>query len=540
MFERIDFIGALRRGWRLVAALAVVGFVVAILIPVSTPKAKGVDAKYHWKSTVIVGVEPAGGIGLAGVNGATVLFWANDYYTRAAACAMAGFGYQYGPLSALMTASQTTFASGAKTTGKAATKAAKGSSVVQLTADGSSKSSAVRLANQFAVSVGQSVNKAYAAHVAALTAGNVGSKSPISSAKASTAVSGYQILEPATIALTTRVKTTSSKLTSSKKVRGLAGIVIGLILAGLIILARELTDRTIRSASGAEGATHYPVLLEIPEAARASGVAPVLLAVTEDPRSTVAEGYRMLRMSVLFEELAASQPPPDLYGYPPAPWEEAASNGHGTYSKPEPGSRQVVLIVSPSREETRPIVAVNLCATYAEAGQKVIVISTDDVGAGPSYFDGGQQAGVVGPTDVAAHLQPSSLANVSRLSFRHFVSNSGQLVTRAPEVLRAARQLADVIVVESPPFLESHHGEALVHAVDVVLLLTESRTTTLDQGKRTGNLLRRIGAPVLGVVLTNVRTQRKAPAAAATDPTTAPPAPPPISEPLAIAEVTKS
>jgi Mrp family chromosome partitioning ATPase/capsular polysaccharide biosynthesis protein len=540
MFERIDFIGALRRGWRLVAALAVVGFVVAILIPVSTPKAKGVDAKYHWRSTVIVGVEPAGGIGLPGVNGATVLFWANDYYTRAAACAMAGLGYQYGPLSALMTANQTTFASGAKATGKAATKATKGSSVVQLTADGSSKSSAVLLANQFAVAVGQAVNKAYAAHVAALTAGNAGSKSPISSAKASTAESGYQVLVPATIALTTRVKTTSSKLTSSKKVRGLAGIVIGLILAGLIILARELTDRTIRSAGGAEGATHYPVLLEIPEAVPASGVAPVLLAVTEDPRSKVAEGYRMLRMSVLFEELAASQPPPDLYGYPPAPWEEAASNGHGTYSKPEPGSRQVVLIVSPSREETRPIVAVNLCATYAEAGQKVIVISTDDVGAGPSYFDGGQQAGVVGPTDVAAHLQPSSLANVSRLSFRHFVSNSGQLVTRAPEVLRAARQLADVIVVESPPFLESHHGEALVHAVDVVLLLTESRTTTLDQGKRTGNLLRRIGAPVLGVVLTNVRTQHKAPAAAAADPKTAPPAPPPIGEPLAIAEVTKS
>jgi hypothetical protein len=157
MFERIDFIGALRRGWRLAAALAVVGFVVAILIPVSTPKVKGVDAKYHWRSTVLV--------------------WANDYYTRAAACAMSGLGYQYGPLSALMTANQTSFASGAKTTGKAATKATKGSSVVQLTADGSSKSSAVRLADQFAVAVGQAVNKAYTAHVAALTAGSAGSPS---------------------------------------------------------------------------------------------------------------------------------------------------------------------------------------------------------------------------------------------------------------------------------------------------------------------------------------------------------------------------
>ena len=172
--------------------------------------------------------------------------------------------------------------------------------------------------------------------------------------------------------------------------------------------------------------------------------------------------------------------------------------------KPEPGSRQVLLVVSPANEETRPIVAANLGATYAEAGQRAIVVSTDDLDSGFAPVGGRPQPGPIGPEVVAAYLQPSSLPNVMRLSFRHFIASSGQLVNLAPEVLDSARQLADVIIVESPPFLESHHGEALVHAVDAVLVVVESRTTTIDQGKRTGILLRRIGAPVLGVVLTNV------------------------------------
>jgi Mrp family chromosome partitioning ATPase len=245
-------------------------------------------------------------------------------------------------------------------------------------------------------------------------------------------------------------------------------------------------------------------------------------------------------MSVLFEELAASQPPPDPYGYAPAPW-ETASNGNGTYAKPDPGSRQVVLVVSPAKEGTRPIVAVNLCATYAEAGQRAIVISTDDVDSGMALLDGSPCSGVLRPEDVAAYLEPSSLPNVSRLSFRHFVSNSGQLVTRAPEVIAAARQLADVIIVESPPFLESHHGEALVHAVDVVLLVIETRRTTLDHGKRTGNLLRRIGSPVLGVILTNVggsRTQDRGPAESVPPATSATGSQ--VGEPVPIPEATKS
>jgi Mrp family chromosome partitioning ATPase len=95
------------------------------------------------------------------------------------------------------------------------------------------------------------------------------------------------------------------------------------------------------------------------------------------------------------------------------------------------------------------------------------------------------------------------------------------LVNRASELLEAARQLAEVIIVETPSLLTVHHGEALVHAADVVLVVAEAGTTTMDEARRSSDVLRRLGAPVLGVVLTNApvsKDQRQLDGAKATTP----------------------
>jgi polysaccharide biosynthesis transport protein len=325
-------------------------------------------------------------------------------------------------------------------------------------------------------------------------------------------------------------------------VRLLIGLLVGLVLGAVVVLLKELTDRSVRSSSGAASASRYPVLVEIPPVRTVRGIDPAgVLPVAESPTSTSAEGYRMLRMSVMFEELASTQAASDPYGYEPNPWDTPTN---GKYTRPEPDARKVILVVSPAAEETRPIVAANLGASYAESGQKAIVVSTDDIDTGYGLGRHAQN-GPVRPQDVADALQSSSLPNVARLSLRHFVVNSGQLVTRAPEVFDAARSLADTIVVESPPFLESHHGEALLHAVDVVLVVVECRSTRSDQLKKTANLLRRLGAPVLGVVLTNVGGPRAAAARPEPAPTSEPePEPTPtrssVGDPQAVPEVAKS
>ncbi len=61
------------------------------------------------------------------------------------------------------------------------------------------------------------------------------------------------------------------------------------------------------------------------------------------------------------------------------------------------------------------------------------------------------------------------------------------------------------MIVEVPPILAVHHAEALARSVDVVLVVAECKFTTFDDARQAGDQLRRMGAPVLGVVLTNIR-----------------------------------
>jgi Mrp family chromosome partitioning ATPase len=150
-------------------------------------------------------------------------------------------------------------------------------------------------------------------------------------------------------------------------------------------------------------------------------------------------------------------------------------------------------------------VAANLAAIYAEGGQRVVVISTGDLETGRNVVAGPDPAAEIRVEDVEARLEPSRLEHVFRLDLGPFVANSSRLVNRAPAVLDAARSLFDVVIIEVPPMLALHHMEALARKVDVVLVVAEYKFTTFDDARQAGDLLRRIGAPVLGIVFTNVR-----------------------------------
>ena len=164
------------------------------------------------------------------------------------------------------------------------------------------------------------------------------------------------------------------------------------------------------------------------------------------------------------------------------------------------------MVVSAGTEATRPLVVTNLAATFADGGQRVLVMSTHDLHASNRVSPRGQDpTAPIAPEVLESALRPSPLANVSSVPLIPFVANSGQLALRMPAVLEAARHLAEVILVEAPPLLGFHDAEALAPSVDVVLVVGECLATTFDQAKRSGDLLRRIGAPVIGVALTNMR-----------------------------------
>jgi Mrp family chromosome partitioning ATPase len=496
--EPIDLLGALRRSWRLLLTLAIIGAVVAVLIPMSAHKGKkhsvGPDP---WSADTVVGAPPSafGTLVGGGATGAQIVFYANKTSVQEAAAKRAQLHIKSTAVGSYLKATLDV----PKGVGK---REAQNASEVTLTAKSSTRKRALKLANDYAYVLGEALNGVAKSHKTANGAGKGGS--------------GYVIVRPATKATEAKVHKSGGGPVKSRKIRGLIGLGAGLVLGAALVLLREVLNRRLRSASRAEAHFGYPVVAEIPAPLRAIGRPATKVDVVTSPQSPTAEAYRMLRMSVMFEALASGVLPsedlsnlvgvghlmgPATNGSPSEPEEQS----HALLPVPVHQIRQVVMVASASDESTRPQVAANLAATYAEAGQRVVVIGTGQLGAGPISGQGRALTGEIRPEDVEVRLEPSWVERVLRLNLRHFIENSGQLVTRMPAVLEATRPLADVIIVETPAMLALHHVEALSRVVDVVLVVGECGTTTFDQAHRSGDLLRRMGSPVLGVVLTNVR-----------------------------------
>jgi Mrp family chromosome partitioning ATPase len=529
---RMDYSGALRRSWWLLVALGVVGLVVGVLLPVSHPSSPSTLA---WQARTVVGTAPTGGGNqVAGdITPAQIQFYGASLVVKKATARAAGLDVPVGRYPSYLSATVVPGGQGASTAGGG------GAGTVVLTARGRTRAQATALATDYANQLGDYLT--FLATTSAIAKAGAGGTIVAGH-------TGFQVLQPATA---TSVAGTGSGSAGTRWVRGIIGLLIGLVLAVIVALVRERLDRGLRNAARARGAFGLPIVVEIPAVTPQTPTGPgqyPMVDVVRNPDSPGAEAYRMLRMSLLFEPVPPATGADDSgaagadeavaggdaggdtgeqaeRGRPAATVTNGSGPGGDAPAGPAreapadraavtaasaapaaPGQRQIILVASPGNELTRPHVAANLAAICGEAGQKVVVISTWDIEAGATASDSPALPGSdrIRPRDVEDHLEPSRLDHVYRLSLRPFVAGSAQLVPGGGRLLDAARSVCDVVIVDVPPMLALHHAEALSHSVDVVLVVGECGYTTVDEARRAGDLLRRIGAPVLGVVLTNV------------------------------------
>ncbi len=538
--EPINFAGALWRSWRLLLVLAILGAAVAVVMPV--PRVKQPKPVLHYVSYAVVGSVPRGGSNLlgGGVTGAQILFYAQSLGVLQDTARDAHYNIPLGQLNRYMVPSigLPPNQNGSATTTTAAGKNKNGGNQVTLAAYGQTKTQAIGLANAWVYVLDAkltAVATGRAASVSAAKAGTPAASKKTTSSTAATATTtppvqtGFVVLEYAGTAKKAPIPS-AGKL-ASRKIRLPLGFVLGALFGALIVFLRLLFDRRLRTASRAAALFGFPVIAEVPERARTNAdqrAAPIDLV--GQPNAPEAEVFRMLRMSVHFEALAASASTAD-------PLAAIFGSGSGAFGSPaaatpalptpEMGERKVVLVASPAEEETRPMVAANLAAVCAESGERVIIVGTAELRSGrpQAVPHGAKLSGDITPVDVESRLEPTRVPNISRLPLSMFLQHSSQLVNRGKELLDAARAVSDVVIVETPSLLSVHHAEALTHAVDVVIVVGECGATRLSETKKAGELLRRMHAPVLGMVLTNLRppgvNRRRPPPAAL--PTTAAP-----------------
>jgi len=397
----------------------------------------------------------------------------------------------------------------------------------------------------------------------------------------------FTVLQPALVSQAKQIPGGLSLL-DHRSVRALLGLLAGAAVGAGIALLLAGLDKHLRTVARARETFGFPVVAEIPQYPRFASnrrlrrpvplPPPPPVPVVSDPTSPQAEAYRMLRMAVDLGPLAVAGdgevPPerarPNGGDHPglaapgtraplPAPavpvaqgavstagtplWLGGSGAGAGepshasgavlpvAVSGPESG-RRVVLVLSPGVEATSRQVSANLGATYVESGLQALLITTDDLRQGARAAPGGLFRGAdgIGVADVVSNSEPSGILGVRHLPLGRLLDGPGQLARRAPEIVAVAKQTVDVVIVEAMAMLATHDAEALVPTADVVVVVGECGTTTVGQATQAGDLLRRVGAPVVGAVLTEVPVRSKD--ARTANPTPAAPSVLPVPRPV--------
>jgi non-specific protein-tyrosine kinase len=282
--------------------------------------------------------------------------------------------------------------------------------------------------------------------------------------------SGGQLVEPATPSRTP----TSPKPVTDAIIALLVGIVLGIALA---LLRERLDDRIRTKAELEQAAGGLPSLGLIPRVGEWRDKKSPFLIAAEHPKAPPAEAYRGLRTSIQFIGLDRSI--------------------------------KTLQITSPAAADGKTTTSANLAVTMAEAGQNVVLVGCDLRRPRIHEFFG--VANNVGFTSVLVGQATLEDALVSVPKFGSLTvlpsgpvpPNPSELLgsSKAREVFSRLAQAADLVIIDSPPVLPVTDASVLARNVDGVVLVAGARTTTRRDITRSIEVLKRVEAPLVGLVL---------------------------------------
>ena len=269
---------------------------------------------------------------------------------------------------------------------------------------------------------------------------------------------------------------------------GVLGLLSGLLLGPAVALGLKVFDRRLRDERDVEGLFGLPILAAIPRGSRRYA------SQLEDPAQR--EAYGLLAANLRLATLS--------------------------------GRSDVVLITSPAPGEGKTTVTLGTAAALSRLGLRVIAIEADlrrpafgrqirlPRGAGLTGVISGattlrealvwvgsdslQQTAQSGDDDAFAVLPAGSLpANAQRT-----LSEPG-----VAALLEAARELADVVLIDSAPIGTVNDALALAGLVDSIAIVARLNLTTSDAVRRALRGLRNLDDKLAGVVITAAENSPK-------------------------------
>ena len=261
------------------------------------------------------------------------------------------------------------------------------------------------------------------------------------------------------------------------------GLVAGLILGLGAAFLRDSLDDTLSSKDAAEQLSGAPVLTMVPMVASWKRRDQPLVISVSHPLSPAAEAYRSLRTSLQFAR--------------------------------QERELRTLVVTSPAAAEGKTSTIANLGAVFAQAGERVVVVSCDlrkpRIG---QFFRLDEQYGLttvlLGEQALADVLQPvSGFETLWLLGAGPLPSNPAELLAGAAsrEVFAALRAEFDLVLIDSPPVLPVTDAAILSKDADGTLLVVAAGQTKRVDVRRAAEKLAQVNAPLLGTVLNEVTRQ---------------------------------
>ncbi len=178
------------------------------------------------------------------------------------------------------------------------------------------------------------------------------------------------------------------------------------------------------------------------------------------------------------------------------------------------GSPRVILLADTGSGAARPTTAANLAIALAQAGDPTILIDADLRQPGLHRL-----LGVPGDAGVSTFLRetgeepplvPTSVPGLRLLPAGTVPPNPAELLAsdRFRALLAWAREAATFVIIDAPPVTAVSDALAIAAIADGTLLVVRAGHTRRPAAQRAKEGLERVGATILGVVLTDTKAER--------------------------------
>ena len=267
------------------------------------------------------------------------------------------------------------------------------------------------------------------------------------------------------------------------KFNALLGAFFGFFIGLLLAFFRDRVDGRLRGRADLEDSLRAPVLATVPRTRRNGRAVPTLVTM-QHPNSPASEAYRALRTRMLVMA--------------------------------ERREMKTVMVASPSGEDGKTAIAANLAVSLAQVGKRVVLLSADlRKSMVHQYFGLDNERGL--SNVLAGEMPPWEAVQEPAGMERLWVFGSGPTPSQPTELLQSdlmkellaeRRKVADFVIIEAPPALDTADCLALAPLVDGILLVADAKHTSRDEVALVREQFDQVGGQVVGSVLSNANGVR--------------------------------